>query len=142
MMVGIGPSMAYVRPSGAVYSIVPSSASIRLSCPDTMLSQVGAVASSKSAIHTLAPEFSALMVILRSGGPVISTRRSLRSAGGSATVQDGSSRIGAVVGRNSNSVVRVHRCRRRRSSSSTRRGPNSRSSATTKPTASGVRISA
>jgi hypothetical protein len=39
------------------------------------------VESSKSAMNTLAPEFSALMIILRSTGPVISTRRSCRSAG-------------------------------------------------------------
>ena len=41
-----------------------------------MLSQVGELASSKSAMKPLAPEFSALMTILRSVGPVISTRRS------------------------------------------------------------------
>ena len=38
-------------------------------------------------MNTLAPEFSALMTILRSTGPVISTRRSLRSAGIGATDQ-------------------------------------------------------
>lgn len=41
--------------------------------------------SSKSAINTLAPLFNALMTILRSGGPVISTRRSLISSGMSHT---------------------------------------------------------
>ena len=39
------------------------------------------MASSKSAMKTLAPELSALMIIFRSTGPVISTRRSRRSAG-------------------------------------------------------------
>ena len=38
-------------------------------------------------MNTLAPEFSALMIILRSTGPVISTRRSSRSAGIGATRQ-------------------------------------------------------
>ena len=42
---------------------------------------MGELASSKSAMNTLAPELSALMTILRSTGPVISTRRSCRSAG-------------------------------------------------------------
>jgi len=37
--------------------------------------------SSKSAMNTLAPELSALMIILRSTGPVISTRRSRMSLG-------------------------------------------------------------
>ncbi len=40
------------------------------------LSQVGVSESSQSAMNTLAPELSALMTILRSVGPVISTRRS------------------------------------------------------------------
>ena len=48
--------------------------------------QVGEEASSKSAMKTLAPQLSALMIILRSTGPVISTRRSCRSAGIGATV--------------------------------------------------------
>ncbi len=47
---------------------------------------VGEVASSKSAMNTCAPELSALMIILRSTGPVISTRRSCRSAGGGETL--------------------------------------------------------
>ena len=47
---------------------------------------VGAFESSKSAMKTLAPEFKALMIILRSTGPVISTRRSCRSVGIGATV--------------------------------------------------------
>src|ERR1700744_2494649 len=56
--------------------MVRSSASLRLSWPVIMLSHSGVLASSKSASHTLAPEFSALIVIFLSVGPVISTRRS------------------------------------------------------------------
>ena len=47
--------------------------------------QVGAFESSKSAIKTDAPQFMALMTILRSTGPVISTRLSCRSFGKGAT---------------------------------------------------------
>ena len=65
-----------------------------------MLAQVGVLASSKSAMKTLAPQFSALMIILRSTGPVISTRRSRMSCGSGATVQS-LSRIFAVSGRKS-----------------------------------------
>ena len=54
-------------------------ASRRLIWPSIWLAQVGVFASSKSAMNTLAPEFSALMTILRSTGPVISTRRSWMS---------------------------------------------------------------
>ena len=48
-------------------------------------------------MNTLAPELSALMIILRSTGPVISTRRSWMSAGTGAHVQS-PSRIGARLG--------------------------------------------
>src|SRR5215213_10630542 len=64
-------------------------ASVRLACPPTMLAQVGALASSKSASHTWAPEFMALTSILRSVGPVISTRRSVRSAGARPAARPG-----------------------------------------------------
>ena len=53
--------------------------------------------SSQSAMNTLAPELSALMTILRSVGPVISTRRSSRSFGIGATRQS-DSRISARLG--------------------------------------------
>lgn len=58
-----------------------------LQCPIVMpeAHQVGAFESSKSAMKTDAPEFKALMTILRSTGPVISTRRSRRSFGKGAT---------------------------------------------------------
>src|ERR1035438_157235 len=49
-----------------------------------MLSHSGVLASSKSASHTLAPEFRALIVIFLSVGPVISTRRSTRPGAGAA----------------------------------------------------------
>jgi hypothetical protein len=52
-----------------------------------MFSQVGELESSKSAMKTLAPELRALMIILRSVGPAISTRRSWRLAGVSAIFQ-------------------------------------------------------
>lgn len=51
---------------------------------------------SKSAINVLAPELSALTTILRSVGPVISTRRSSRPGAGTAHTHDGSARMWAV----------------------------------------------
>src|SRR6267378_1317655 len=68
--------------------------------PRRLFSHVGALASSKSAMKTLALELSALIIILRSGGPVISTRRSVRSGRIGATVQS-ESRICFVSGRKS-----------------------------------------
>src|SRR5919107_591561 len=67
--------------------MVPSLASFRLSWLSSMLCQAGQLASSKSAIQQLAPELSAFMVILRSGGPVSSTRLSCRSSGIGAIFQ-------------------------------------------------------
>ena len=61
--------------------MVRAMASVRLIWPSIRLLQVGVFASSKSAMKTLEPEFSALIIILRSVGPVISMRRSWRSAG-------------------------------------------------------------
>ena len=52
-----------------------------------MLLQVGELESSKSAMNPDAPEFSALMTILRLVGPVISTRRFCSAAGSGAIVQ-------------------------------------------------------
>src|SRR5690349_10150129 len=60
---------------------------MQLMWPVTTLLQGGLKASSKSAMNTRAPELSALIIILRSTGPVISTRRSCRSAGAGATVK-------------------------------------------------------
>ena len=62
--------------AASVKPIVPAQRSFRLIWPSTMLAQVSEEASSKSAMNTFAPGFRALMIILRSTGPVISTRRS------------------------------------------------------------------
>ena len=86
--------------AGSSKVMVRRIASRRLSWPSIRLSQVGVVESSKSAMKTLAPELSALMIILRSTGPVISTRRSSRSAGSGATVHS-ASRMCLVSGRKS-----------------------------------------
>ena len=51
------------------------------------------MASSWSASHTFAPEFSALIAIFRSVGPVISTRRSSRPGPAPATRQLSSERM-------------------------------------------------
>jgi hypothetical protein len=93
-----------------------------------MFSQSGVFASSKSASHTFAPELSALMVIFRSVGPVISTRRSTRPGAGDATRQAGSSLIWRVPGRKSRvPPAEISTCRvSRAASSSARRGPSSR----------------
>ena len=122
--------------------IVRSTASMRFDWPSTQFVHVGEFASSKSAMKTFAPELSALITILRSTGPVISTRRSWRSAGVGATRQLRSSRTSCVSGRKSGSSPASIRCCRssRRWSSSARRGPSSRCSVATKARASGVRM--
>ena len=74
---------------------------MRFTCPWTTALQVGESESSKSDMKTSAPEFSALIIILRSTGPVISTCRFSRSAGVGATRQS-PERTLAVSGRNSN----------------------------------------
>ena len=95
--------------------------------PSTMLRHVGAFASSKSAMKPSAPELSALIVILRSVGPVISTQRCCMSAGTGATVQS-PSLISRVSGRKSSISPAASRARRSRArlSSSVRRASNSR----------------
>jgi hypothetical protein len=65
-----------------------------------MLDQVGEFESSKSAMKVLAPELRALMTILRSVGPVISTRRSSRPGPGVAQRHETALRMAAVSGRN------------------------------------------
>ena len=67
-------------------------ASCTLRWPSCTLAHVGEFASSKSAMKTFAPELSALIIIFRSTGPVISTRRSCRSAGAGATVNSSGAR--------------------------------------------------
>src|SRR5213080_2450428 len=122
--------------------IVPATASFRLRWPTTLFSHVGALASSKSAMKTLAPELSPLIIILRSTGPVISTRRSRRSGGMGATVH-ASSRIAFVSGRKSGSLPASSSAwrRRRRSSSSRRRGSKPCASAARKSRARALRMS-
>ena len=118
-------------------------ASRRLIWPWMLLSHFGVFASSKSAMNTFAPEFSALMIILRSTGPVISTRRSWMSAGTGAQVQS-PSRTARVSGRKSGSLPASNSAWRccRRASSSVRRAPKARCSVAANASASGVRISA
>ena len=72
---------------------------VKFCCPSITFSQVGEIASSRSAMKTFAPEFRALIIILRSVGPVISTRRSFRSAGAGATCHY-EDRISAVSSKN------------------------------------------
>ena len=55
--------------------------SLRFICPSITFSQVGELLSSKSAMKQLAPEFIALIIILRSTGYVISTRLSSKESG-------------------------------------------------------------
>src|SRR3954447_14971604 len=75
-----------------------------------MLCQVGELASSKSAMKPRAPELRALMTILRSVGPVISTRRSWSFGGAGATCQL-PSRISSVSGRKSSEPPAAMRAR-------------------------------
>src|SRR4051795_9471906 len=106
--------------------IVPSIASVRLTWPCIMLLQVGEFESSKSAMKPVEPLFSALITILRSVGPVISTQRFWRSDGGGATCQS-PSRTSRVSSRKS-SVPPSSRARWRsaRFSSNSRLRPSKR----------------
>jgi hypothetical protein len=76
----------YSFPCGLVWRISPRIASRRLTWQAMLLIHVGELESSKSAIKTFVPEFSPFIIILRSTGPVISTRRSIKSAGIGATL--------------------------------------------------------
>ena len=73
--------------SGVSSERSPAIASRTFAWPRTTFSHVGEFASSKSAMKTRAPELSALIIIFRSTGPVISQRRSTRSGGAGATRQ-------------------------------------------------------
>ncbi|CVM40473.1 Uncharacterised protein [Streptococcus pneumoniae] len=86
----------YSLPSGEVKSIWSRIASNRLTCPSSIRSQDGVEESSKSASQPEAPELRALIVIFRSTGPVISTRRSCRPGASGATRQESSSRTRRV----------------------------------------------
>ena len=144
-MVGSSPAgrSLYSLPSGEVKSIRRSSASVRFSWPWITLRQDGVEESSMSASHTLAPEFSALMVIFLSTGPVISTRRSSRPGAGGATRQFGSLRTDSVSRRNRGSwpLAICWRRSRRACSSSRRRPAVALCSLATNASASGVRTS-
>ena len=108
--------------------------------PPITFAQVGLSASSRSAMNTRAPELSALIIILVSAGPVISTRRSSRSGGAGATRQS-AARMSAVSARKSGrspAEIRAWRSARRRSSAS-RSGPNRRCRSARNASASGVR---
>ena len=86
-------------------------------------------------MNTDAPEFSALMIILRSTGPVISTRRSCRSAGIAPTFQS-PLRTAAVSARKSGRAPALKRAcvARRRASSSSMRGRKRRVRSSTNAT--------
>ena len=107
-------------------SIVPRTASCRLTWPAMTLSQVGELASSKSAMKTLAPELRALIIILRSTGPVISTRRSASGLGASGTVQLAGADVERCSARKSGRSPASKRAWRsaRAASSSSRRASN------------------
>ena len=81
--------------------------------PPTTFAHVGESESSKSAMNTFAPELSALIVILASAGPVISTRRSSRSAGALATCHS-DSRTFAGLRQEIEALDRPRRARRAR----------------------------
>src|SRR4051794_12744517 len=95
-------------------------------------------------MNTFAPEFRALIIIFRSTGPVISTRRSSRPGASGATRHDGSSRTERVdSANNGNSPPSICAWRSiRAASNSSRRRPNSRCSDATNPSASSVSTSA
>ena len=65
--------------------------------PSITFAQCGVLASSRSASQTLAPEFSALIAILASVGPVISTRRSCSAGGAAATDPVGLADVAGLV---------------------------------------------
>ena len=125
----------------SLWVMVPAIASRRLIWPSSRFGHVGVSESSKSAMKTLAPELRALITIFRSTGPVISTRRSVRSAGGGGTRQ-APRRISSVSGRNPGSSPRSRRpCRSSRAASSLRRSPpKRRSSLAMKASASLLRV--
>ena len=91
-------------------------------------------------MNALAPEFSALIIIFGSAGPVISTRRSSRSAGAPVTVQSAARTLAVSARKSGIAPHSISRCRRARRSSRLRRWtPNSRSRRATKATAASVR---
>ena len=107
-----------------------------------MFSHSGVFASSKSASHTFAPEFSALIVIFASVGPVISTRRSTNPGAGAATCHEPTRVFEVSAKKSSVPPELISAClTTRASSSANRRARNLRSKAATNRTAAGVKIS-
>ena len=98
----------------------------------------GEFESSKSVMYESAPELKALMTILASTGPVISTRRQC-SAGGTGAIFQSPARIAAVAARKSGRSPASRRLARstRAASSSLRRGSNARCSLATSASAGG-----
>src|SRR3954452_24724313 len=107
-----------------------------------MFAQLGELESSKSAMNPRAPELRALMTILRSVGPVISTRRSRRSCGTGATRQSPSrtSRVSSRKPRLPPASSMARRSARRRSRS-WRTGSKRSCKLATNASASSVRTS-
>ena len=101
----------------------------------------GEFESSKSVMYESAPELKALMTILASTGPVISTRR-VSSAFGTGAIVQSPSRIAFVSARKSGRSPASSRTARvaRSASSSWRRGSNARCSLATSSSAGGVRM--
>ena len=137
---GLCRSARSACPPGLAKSMVRLTASRRLIWPSIMFSQVGEFESSKSAMNTLAPQLSALITILRSVGPVISTRRSCRSLRRRPPRSIRSRGSIAVSGRKSGSLPASNSAwRRARAAISSRRRPsNLRASLATKASACGV----
>lgn len=140
----VGVSVAVTRyslPSGLVYSMRSRIASWRLTWLAMTLRHSGLEASSQSASHTFAPELSALIVIFRSIGPVISTRRSSRPGAGGATRQLASSRMRRVASRKRGESPSAKAARRLRRSCSScwRVHSNASCSSSTNRRASSVR---
>ncbi|STW66023.1 Uncharacterised protein [Klebsiella michiganensis] len=121
--------------------MVPLTASRRLICPSMTLLHSGASESSKSAIKTFTFALSALMTILRSTGPVISTRRSCKSSGMPRIVQS-PLRMEAVSEIKSGSLPLSIACCCwiRAARSLLRSGVKRRTSSVRNSTASGVKI--
>src|SRR5580704_16834079 len=121
--------------------MVPAMASRRLIWPSILFCQVGELESSKSAMKTFAPEFSALITILRSTGPVISTRLSSRSFGIGATVHS-FARISAVsLGKSGRAPPSISACTLMRAARSSRRVDSKRRASSARNfIPSGVRI--
>ena len=132
----------YTRPSSCSREMVRSMASVRLSCPSRRFSQVGRE-SSKSAMKALAPELKALIIILRSTGPVISTRRSAevcRHRGHAPVPLPYGARLGQEV--RAHPGVQLPLALRPALQERARRPPNSRCRRATKARASALRTPA